>query len=564
MKYVRNMAFIFIFSFFLFQIRGLAIELNVKDYITESDQDASIGINKALDAANEGDTILIPEGEYVISSRIVIRKSNLTITGEDKSKTIIKCNDGTNNNWGVFLIQTSSTVTNNLKNITIENLTIDGNRLNRNTPDLGQNQLETHYGSGTGISILRSNENYEVGNILISNVKIENAPGPAIQINGKRITHDVQVGDYDDVDRRSTDERYHVDGVTVTDCELSNSKIGISQNTTKNDKILNNKIENSLHENITIDLSDDCICEGNNLGVFNGGCGSIGIDNSFNSIIRGNKINNTGSNAGELFNSGITVNSKAGISKNLIIEDNFIENANYGIFLKDHRGYVREEFKLSDRVEEYDYGSRPGEDFYILNNTIKNSVIYGIRVDELTGMAYIINNNIMSEQTSYNDYKNIYVNEYNYKKRNNETESINNVIIGMIKELKVNKLPDKLKYNQGENLDLTNGVFDVILEDDDVISFNMNERFVHVSGFDRNNIDEQIIKLTFANSHLSLKINESDKEVIDNSNESVDRKDEVEVPQTSKNKKFIVIIFGIVLIIAAVIILQKSNKRDNN
>ena len=523
MRNVRNYIFVFVFSFFLFQIRGLASTINVNDFINESDEDATVGIRSALDAAGDGDIVFIPEGEYIVSGRIYVKKSNITIVGEVKNgeiKTIIKCKDDSGNNWSVFLIQTTDSIASKLSNITIKNLIINGNREHRDTED--------NYGSGTGISILRSNSDYEISNILISNVIMNDIPGPSIQIAGKRINHDINVSDYDDVDRRSTDERYYVDGVTIENCELNNSKIGVSQNTAKNVYIFNNKIEKSLHENITIDLSDDCICEGNVLGEYYGGCGSIGVDNSLNTIIRNNIINNTNTTAGELFNSGITINSKSGISKNIIIEGNIIENANYGIFLKDHRGYVREDFKLSNHYEDYDYGSRPGEDFYILDNTIKDSIIYGIRVDELTGMAYLLNNNITSSQTIYSDYQDIYVNEYNYKKRSNELESIKNVIIGMIKELKINKLPDKLKYNQGEKLDLTNGTFDVILEDEDIINFNMNEEFVHVSGFDNNSVDEQIIKLMFANKELSFKINESDKKNTDDQPSVLDNDETVE------------------------------------
>lgn len=566
---IKKYIMIFVLSFLLFQIKGYALTINVNDYIKESDSDATAGIKKAIEAADEGDTILIPQGEYIVSGRLYIQKSNITITGEvdnGENKSIIKCKDGTSNNWSVFIIQTNDSSNTNLNNITIKDLQINGNRMQRNTEEVNGNQYKENYGAGTGISILRSNQNYEISNILISNVVMNDVPGPSIQLTGKRVAHNVSVTDYEDVDRRSTDERYYVDNITIENCKLSNSTIGISQNTAKNVHIINNKIDKSLHENITIDLSDNCLCEGNELGEYFGGCGSIGVDNTLNSIIRNNKINNTNTTAGELFNSGITINSKAGISKNVIIEGNTIENANYGIFLKDHRGYVEEQFKLSNHKENYEYGSRPGEDFYILNNIIKNSIIYGIRVDELTGMAYLLNNNITSNQNVYNDYQDIYVDEYNYKKRGNESETIKNVIKGMIKELKINKLPDKLKYNQGENLDLTNGTFDVILDDDTIVNFKMNEEFVHISGFNRNSIEEQIIKLSFANKELTFKINQKEEIIIDNEpvTENNEEQKEVEVPETSKSRHNIIMILGTLLIIFAIFVIQKSNKIDNN
>ncbi len=564
--------FVFCLSFFKIKVEAKLINLDVNN-----NSDITNKLKAAIEEAGDDDVIMIPGGDYYVSERIYIQKSNITISGinNNENKTKIICKEGTDNNWSAFLIQTTANSTGNIQNITIKDIIIDGNRTNRVT---NSDVYPDGYGTGNGIGILRSDENYEIKNINISNVEIYNNPGPAVRIAGKRIANDQIVGEYEDVDRKSTDVRHYVSNVSISNCIFSNNLVGVSQNTAKNVTIKNNKINKSLHENITIDLSDYCVCEDNILGEYFGGCGSIGMDNSIGTIIRNNIIDNTNSNLGELFNTGITVNSKAGISKDITIEGNTIKNANYGIFLKDHRGYVVEQYKLSNHSEDYVTGSRPGEDFYILNNTIQNSVIYGIRVDELTGMAYLLNNNISSNQNVYADYQDIYVNEYNYKKRENQLEKINNVVIknfdNKLRDITISKYPDKMIYSKGELLTLDGGEIDAIFDDNSLVTIPMIASAVEIAGFDSNSDGEQQLEIKFGNKMTPMTINSKSEldgednnskenaDVSDMAEAEVDSSAVIDVPSTANDKYMFLMMFGICLIVIASVILYKSYKED--
>ena len=410
----------------------------VTDYGAKGDgiTDDTVAIKNALAAIQEGQTLYFPKGEYIISSVLSIKSSNITIQGENG--TIIRYPDGSDKSGGVFMIHTAN-IKNSIENVTFDNIAIDGNKDNR-----------TGTGTGYGIGIIRYTKDYEVKNISIINCKIYDMPGRAISISGCKENKEGDEEDplyklgtttytqrstiyddlianntlngYENINERDYKVRYPVVNTLIQNCYIDNTACGINQNTTDGTRIINNTISNSTKvENITVDYSDNCEVIGNTLLAYNGGCGNIGTDESNNCIIKDNFIDNTNAEVGDLYNVGICHNSAAGSSDNYIIENNTIIGANYGIWLKDHRKYITE-----NNVTYINGGSRAGQNFYLINNTIKDCKTYGIRVDEMTGPTYLINNDISNAQEDAS-YEDIFINEYNYMERFNETNSINNV-----------------------------------------------------------------------------------------------------------------------------------------
>ena len=412
---------IFVILFTMFSVAVEAKNISVKS--PGKDGDITQKIIDSIKDAKSGDIIIIPEGNFIVSKRIDIRKSGITITGTVKNgvkKTILKAKGNqTKDDWSMFLVVTDGASKNNIENVIIKDLEIDGNKVNR-TVGTDNNKM----GSGNAVGVIRTNVDYEIKNITISNLYIHDYPGPCIRISGKKDGEFDATDSNGETNRKVTHKWYYVENVTVKNCKLTDSLVGVSQNTTINDKILDNEMSGNLHENMTIDFSDYCLCEGNKLGAYKGGCGNIGMDNAIGVIIRNNTIDNTNATVGEYWNSGITINSEGGISENVTIEKNTIIGANYGIFLKDSRRSTIEQLKFSNKTFEHNvtkdgkiaFGSRPGKNLCLLNNTIKDSNIYGIRVDEVVGETYIINNMVSSTNPKYSAYQNIFINENNNNK----------------------------------------------------------------------------------------------------------------------------------------------------
>ena len=405
---------IFVILFTMFSVAVEAKNISVKS--PGKDGDITQKIIDSIKDAKSGDIIIIPEGNFIVSKRIDIRKSGITITGTVKNgvkKTILKAKGNqTKDDWSMFLVVTDGASKNNIENVIIKDLEIDGNKVNR-TVGTDNNKM----GSGNAVGVVRNNVDYEIKNITISNLYIHDYPGACIRITGKKDGEFDATDSNGETNRKVTHKWYYVENVTVKNCKLTDSLVGVSQNTTINDKILDNEMSGNLHENMTIDFSDYCLCEGNKLGAYKGGCGNIGMDNAIGVIIRNNTIDNTNATVGEYWNSGITINSEGGISENVTIEKNTIIGANYGIFLKDSRRSTIEQLKFSNKTFEHNvtkdgkiaFGSRPGKNLCLLNNTIKDSNIYGIRVDEVTGKTFLINNNISSTNPKYEKYENIFI-----------------------------------------------------------------------------------------------------------------------------------------------------------
>ena len=79
--------------------------------------DDRAGIQAAIDAAQAGDTVLLPKGVYDLSGTVK-GKSGVTIKGENRDGTIVKYTGGADTYMFYFL---------NVTKAAIKNLTLDGN-----------------------------------------------------------------------------------------------------------------------------------------------------------------------------------------------------------------------------------------------------------------------------------------------------------------------------------------------------------------------------------------------------------------------------------------------------
>ena len=95
-----------------------ALRINVTNYgaIGDDEKDDTVAIQTAINAANAGDTIFIPDGIYKIS-RAITSRSDLKIQGESQAGTVVE-----------FSGKESFTMIDlaNLSNVEITTLTLDG------------------------------------------------------------------------------------------------------------------------------------------------------------------------------------------------------------------------------------------------------------------------------------------------------------------------------------------------------------------------------------------------------------------------------------------------------
>ena len=367
---------------------------NIVEYSTNSLESMQNVINNL----EEGDKLVLKEGTYEINEQIRIDKSNITIEGEKDKNVVILSNNSSLDS--VFSIETNSERKNNLKNIEIKNISINGS------------------GCDKGISVVRRNEKYEIKDISIIGCHIYNVSEACVFLNGKTVQTNNPIEGGNQSSREYT-KRFTIDNILIQDCVFENSSIGISQNICSKTKIINNYI-NANRQNITINVSDFCTCAGNTLNVENAeneGLNSIEINESYGSIIKDNFINNTNSN-----NIGICINPTSGISENITIENNTILGSVYGICLENNAG----------------------KDIHIYNNIIKECKNNGIRIKSLNGNTDLVNNVVKkAEGNYYNDYS---IDESNYA--NNYIWNLNVEYIIDERETTVNIRSNKRKLGE--------------------------------------------------------------------------------------------------------------------
>ena len=273
--------------------------ISVKDFGATGDgstNDAT-AINTALLAAT-GKTLYFPAGTYIIGAELQ-PKTGTTIIGDGIQSTIIKASNSLATNTTLINIVDGQDA------VTIKDLRVDGNESNRSSGSGGSNNI-----------MIMSNRN-----ILerVSTIEAENAG--------------ILFGSTSDASEENT----------VNNCIIEdNNGVGLSQSNCSGTIITNNRFARNGLENLTIDAnSNRTICTNNRFFKHFGGVGNIGWDDSVDSKICDNFIDNQSDTTATAANrNGICVNNEiAGTdptTHRCMISNNHIVNyKNNGIWLKD-------------------------------------------------------------------------------------------------------------------------------------------------------------------------------------------------------------------------------------
>jgi parallel beta-helix repeat protein len=212
---------------------------NVLDFGATADDlsDDSAAIQAAIDAAYElgGGIVYIPAGTFIISGNkadpsqgCVEVRSNVTLIGEGMGETILKLADNYDARIN-GLIRTP--VSESASNVTIKNLTIDGNR---------QNNTDHQAGIITGVKANDDGKIHE--SITISNVEVMNCTGYGV--NPHELTYDLVIEDCvshgNGKDGFVAD--YVVGGIYRDNVAYDNDRHGINVQNSSNDILLENNI----------------------------------------------------------------------------------------------------------------------------------------------------------------------------------------------------------------------------------------------------------------------------------------------------------------------------------
>ena len=280
--------------------------VSVKDFNAKGDgiTDDSTAINAALLAAT-GKTLYFPAGTYIIGAEL-LPKTKTTIVGDGIENTIIKASNSLTKNITLINIVDGQDA------VTIKDITIDGNWSNRST------------GSGSNNIMIMSNRN------ILERVYTKYAVNAGILL-----------GSYNQSDPNSSD---FSEENTITNCIIEdNEGVGLSQSACSGTIISHNRFARNGLENLTIDgRSNRTICTNNRFFRHGGGVGNIGWDESVDSKICDNFIDNESDTqpTDPANRNGICVanqfNGNYPTTHRCIISNNHIVNfKNNGIWLKD-------------------------------------------------------------------------------------------------------------------------------------------------------------------------------------------------------------------------------------
>ena len=272
---------------------------SVKDYGAKGDgsTDDATAINNALVAAT-GKTLYFPTGTYIIGAEL-LPKAKTTIVGDGIESTIIKASSSLATNITLINIVDGQDA------VTIRDLRVDGNESNRSSGSGGSNNI-----------MIMSNRN-----ILerVSTIEAENAG--------------ILFGSTSDTSEENT----------VNTCIIEdNNGVGLSQAACNGTIITNNRFARNGLENLTVDhQSNRTICTSNRFFKHYGGIGNIGWDESVDSKICDNFIDNqSDTTASSVHRNGICIGNQIGgtdpTTHRCMISNNHIVNyKNNGIWLKD-------------------------------------------------------------------------------------------------------------------------------------------------------------------------------------------------------------------------------------
>ena len=273
--------------------------VSVKDFNVKGDgsTDDATAINVALLAAT-GKTLYFPAGTYIIGAEL-LPKAKTTIVGDGIENTIIKASSSLATNITLINIADGQDA------VTIRDIKVDGNESNRSSGSGGSNNI-----------MIMSNRN-----ILerVSTIEAENSG--------------ILFGSTSDASEENT----------VSNCVIEdNNGVGLSQSNCSGTIITNNRFARNGLENLTIDAgSNRTICTDNRFFKHLGGVGNIGWDESVDSKICDNFIDNeSDTTAPSASRNGICVaNQITGTdptTHRCMISNNQIVNyKNNGIWIKD-------------------------------------------------------------------------------------------------------------------------------------------------------------------------------------------------------------------------------------
>ena len=142
------------------------MDVHIIDGVTYAQ--TNVGIEAAIDAADTGDVIFIPQGTYTFTGDIDITKSNITLQGAGRASTILQQGNSVNQN---VITLTGAT------GVTIRDLEIDGNKANQT-------------GSSHGISAENSSNDLRIINVYVHDTYLDGIRLDSLvkaEIEGSRI-----------------------------------------------------------------------------------------------------------------------------------------------------------------------------------------------------------------------------------------------------------------------------------------------------------------------------------------------------------------------------------------
>ncbi|MCW5822630.1 MAG: right-handed parallel beta-helix repeat-containing protein [Cyanobacteria bacterium TGS_CYA1] len=263
----------------------------------ESDQGKTViqvrpgeSIQSALDKAPPGAIVRVMAGTY--KERIRISRDNITLQGEQ----------GAILDYGSSSISGAAIQISDRQNVKIEGFEIRNIR-GSNTP--------------TAIRIDGASKNISIINNDIHHVE-NNSNAHAIGVFGNK---------------SSAIQNVVIAGNRVHDLKLGQSEAVVLNGNVDGFKILQNKIYNS--DNIAIDI------------IGGEGVGRAGIDRARNGLIAGNEITNVDSRRNPTYRSACAAGIYVDGGSDVVIEDNIVKNANYGIELaSERRGWKTERIQV--------------------------------------------------------------------------------------------------------------------------------------------------------------------------------------------------------------------------
>jgi parallel beta-helix repeat protein len=138
----------FLFGSAAFGIGGI-MPFNIIDVtnlgaVGDGTTDVSDVLQAAIDSLSEhGGVVFVPAGRYIVSRSIEIRVDGVTLMGEGMGATILQLRDGVEDEITGIVRTTKGEIS---RNITVQDLTIDGNRQNQDSDQTH------HYGFYSGVN----------------------------------------------------------------------------------------------------------------------------------------------------------------------------------------------------------------------------------------------------------------------------------------------------------------------------------------------------------------------------------------------------------------------------